>query len=215
MGLFGRITKKKSPETIYLLMDRNSRMLARGKLRRRRESGDLVIDLLEGYVYELEKTEVIQAVPQDKSLPAQMTHFDSGWDDTVTLTPMRDLDSGVRRNFRVPVTFESLAYPHGVARTQILSQDLSCGGIAFYSFRPFSKGDLFQVVIPITAEAPLLLNAEILRIHFCDNGSNLYAAKFVDMCHDEEAMIREAVFAIQLKTTHIAKSGRAGKAGKK
>ena len=208
MALFGRKTEKKAPASIYLLMDRNSHMLARGKLRRKRESGDLIIDLIEGNVDELEAAEVIQAVPQDKSLAVQMTRFDSGWDDTVTLTPMRDMGSGVRRNFRVPVAFESFAYPHGGGRTPILSQDLSCGGIAFYSFRPFAVGDLFQVVIPLTSEGPLLLNAEILRVHFCDNGSNLYAAKFVDMIDDEEAMVREAVFAIQLSATHTGKKGK-------
>ena len=58
----------------------------------------------------------------------------------------------------------------------------------------------FELVVPITAQ-PLLLRSEIIRKRPCSReGEEMYAAKFVDMCHDEEMMVREAVFNVQLSS---------------
>ena len=55
-----------------------------------------------------------------------------------------------------------------------------------------------EIVVP-TVEAPLILKGEILRQRDLDNGKVFYAAKFVDMCEDEEMLLRETVFSIQLE----------------
>ena len=207
MALFGKKPKADSSAGIYLLMDSGSRMLARGRLKNVPGSENLNIVLIEGGGERLAEAGVIQAVPQDKSLPVQMTRVLNCWNDMVTLEPMRELGAEVRRNFRVPVRFESFVYPKSIrGRAPMTSVDLSCGGVAFYSPFPFRIGDRFEVVLPMTSEGPLLLTAEILRVHLEPDGQNLYACKFVDMIDDEEALAREAVFAIQLDGARARKN---------
>ncbi len=200
MALFGRKNEKHSNERIFLLMDRNSRMIARGRQRNVPGTQNLIISLLEGDAGQVAAAGVVQAVPQDKSQPPQMTRVIDRRGDTVMLEPMRELGAEVRRNFRVPVAFDSFLYPAGGGRAALRSVDLSCGGIAFLSNMSLAVGDEFEVVVPITAEGPLLLTAHLLRVHLEPGRGNFYACKFIDMIDDEETMLREAVFAIQIHT---------------
>lgn len=56
------------------------------------------------------------------------------------------------------------------------------------------------MVIPITSE-PVILRLEVLRQRPTDREDTVfYAGKFVDMCNDEEVLVREAVFNIQLQS---------------
>jgi len=200
MALFRKRAASSAP--IYLLMDSNSHVLARGRLKSGSDKRRLSIELLEGDIGDVEDAVVIQAVPQGKSESVQMTRVINCWDDTVTLEPMRDLGTDIRRNFRIPVEFNSFLYPESGGRAPLVSVDLSCGGLAFRSPAALAVGNLFQVVVPLTSPEPLLLNAELLRVHLCVTADNLYACKFIGMIEDEEAMLREAVFAIQLNNIH-------------
>lgn len=198
MALFGKRPKKRKEPPIYLLMDSNSRLLARGL---RKDSGDeneLDIKLIEGDPYTLRDVGIVQTVPQDKSLPPQMARVIACRGGLVSLEPMRELGSEVRRNFRVPVVFDSFVYFRVGGRAELRSVDLSCGGIAFRSTAALAVGSVYQVVVPITSEGPLLLFVQVLRVHLEPTGGNFYACKFVGMIDDEEAMLREAVFAIQI-----------------
>lgn len=200
MGLFSRKQEKPKEENFYVLMDSNSRPCARGVRKAAPDGKTLFISLVEGDTAMLSRIGVLQAVPQDKSLPPQMVRFIGSRERIIALEPMRDLGSAMRRNFRVPVTFDSFVYPPGGGRAALRSVDLSCGGIAFRCRMSLAVGDRFEVVVPLTSEGPLLLNAEALRVHL-DPGGNLYACKFVDMIDDQETMLREAVFAIQISTS--------------
>ena len=208
MALFGRKAEKRVSDSsgIYLLMDSNSRMLGRGKRMDAPGRKNIYIKLIEGNVKALVDAGILQAVPQDKSLPPQMTRVADFRDNAVALEPMRELGSEVRRNFRVPVVFDSFVYPPSGGRSPIKSVDLSCGGIAFRAPRAFAVGDTVEVVVPPTSEGPLLLHAEILRVHLEPEGDNFYACKFVNMIDDEESLLREAVFAIQINSVKTRKS---------
>ena len=60
----------------------------------------------------------------------------------------------------------------------------------------------YHVHYAIKANAnPLLLKVQIMRIRESDGALTLYAGRFVDMIHDEETLVRRAVFDIQLKTS--------------
>ena len=203
MALFGKKSEKKQ-ESVYLLLDSNSRMHAKGVRREAPDGKTLFISLTEGDPSTLARIGVLQAVPQDKSLSPQMVRFIGSRERMIALEPMRDLGSAMRRNFRVPVAFESFLYPSTGGRASLCSIDLSCGGIAFRSVCALAVGNIFEVVVPITADGPLLLNAELLRVHLEPDSRNFYACKFIDMIDDEEAMLREAVFAVQVNT---AKAG--------
>ena len=208
MALFGRKTEKRpeKADNVYLLMDSSSRMLARGTRMDAPGRKNLYIKLTSGDVKSVVDAGVIQAVPQDKSLPPQMTRVADFRSDAVALEPMRELGSEVRRNFRVPVAFDSFVYPAGGGRASMRSVDLSCGGLAFRSPQTFAVGDTFEVVVPMTSEGPLILTGEILRVHLEPEGGNFYACKFIHMIDDEESFLREAVFAIQISSVKAKNS---------
>ena len=106
-----------------------------------------------------------------------------------------------RRNFRVPVQEKSFLYPvdgSWKGRRAIETIDLSCGGISFYSDSGMNSGDIAEVVIPMTAN-PLLLQIKLLRKDEVTAERARYAAKFVALQPEEDQMICEAVFNIQLQ----------------
>ena len=107
----------------------------------------------------------------------------------------------MRKNLRVPVQVRSFLYPltgGWTGRREVLTHDLSCGGIAFFTNNSLQIGERFEVVVPVTSE-PLVVRGEVLRMRPSnEGGSILYAAKFVDLCNDEETLLREAVFNLQL-----------------
>jgi len=107
----------------------------------------------------------------------------------------------MRKNLRVPVQVDSFAYPLSGSwrgRRAVETHDLSCGGVAFFCDREFQVGEQFEVVVPVTSE-PLVVKGQILRQRPVDGREDtLYAAKFIDLCNDEETILREAVFNLQL-----------------
>ena len=203
--LFGKRQEKQekpSDSGIYLLMDSNSRLLARGS-HHEFESQYLFFTLIEGELLDIEQANIIQVVPQDGSRPPQMTRYAGFRNGIVALEPMRKAGAAIRKNFRVPVVFDSFVYPASGARSTMRSVDLSCGGIAFHSPHAFAPNEVFEVVVPLVSEEPLLLHAEALRARSDPGVGNFYACKFVDLIDDEESLLREAVFAIQIKSYQV------------
>lgn len=119
----------------------------------------------------------------------------------VYLEPVRPLGEDVRKNLRIPVRFVSYLYPVSgtwKGRVPIVSKDLSCGGLAFYCPRTLEIQETVQVVIPVTTQ-PLVLPLQILRAQARPDGENIYAGRFVGLVREEESMVREAVFGLQLQ----------------
>ena len=81
----------------------------------------------------------------------------------------------------------------------ICGKDLSCGGVAFYTAKPLEMREIIELVLPVT-DFPLVVRAQVIRAISEEPEKYLYAAKFVDLIHDEEALIRKAVFSIQIRT---------------
>ncbi|MBE7004537.1 MAG: PilZ domain-containing protein [Ruminococcaceae bacterium] len=196
MGIFKK-SEKASGKDYYTLLDSNSRFRARGLRKEAPDGKTLFLSLTDGDPALLSHIGIFQAVPQDKDQPSLMVRFIGSRERIVALELMRDSGSAMRKNFRVPVRFESFVYPQSGGRAALHSIDLSCGGIAFRSPLAISVGEHFELVIPLTSEGPLLLWAEALRIHLDPDG-NLYACKFIDLIDDQETLLREAVFAIQV-----------------
>lgn len=108
----------------------------------------------------------------------------------------------MRKNLRVVVHFDSFIYPLSggwTGRRKVESNDLSAGGIAIFTDHSLQVGEQLEVVIPVTAQ-PLVLRGQVLGIRPSERTSCvLYAAKFLELCNDEETMLREAVFNLQLR----------------
>lgn len=121
-------------------------------------------------------------------------------DNMVYVEPVRQLDGDIRRQLRMPVTFESYLYPISgkwKGRAPVVSYDLSCGGLAFYCARPLEEGELAQVVIPVTSK-PLLLILKILYRREDPQHGYFYTSKYTGLLREEESMVQEAVFSLQL-----------------
>lgn len=184
---------------VYLLMNSSSILLAQAELKGAPDAPNLQFYIVKGRPEDVVAAEVVQAIPSDVDLPVHLGRVILRRGRQIVLEPLRELGAEVRQNLRMPVDFESYVYPQGGGRAPIRAHDLSCGGIAFYTAWPFAPREIFEVVIPITEGGPLIVNAEILREKPGNGPEKLYASAFVNLIHDEEALIREAVFNVQLE----------------
>lgn len=185
-----------------LLLDSKYAPLARGILESPTDAQNLQVRVLDDKTDEVLLHEVIQVISMQAETPAWLGRIIRRRDDVVVLESMRSLGAEVRQNLRMPVQFESFAYPitgDWQGRVPVLSRDLSCGGISFYAAFDFAEGEQLEIVVPITANL-LILKCQILKLRPSTGGMQIYAAKFVDMIDDEESRVREAVFSVQLKS---------------
>ena len=186
-------------DTHFLLLDSRSVPLAHGKLESAVDAPALQMLVLNGKADEVARHEIIQIAGMRSDKLAIQCQVLRQRGERIILNKISQLGSDFQRNLRVPVQFESFIYPLSGAwkgRRSIQSVDLSCGGIAFYSRYGLENGERFEVVIPITAQ-------QTLAGERC-----FYAAKFVDMCNDEEFIVREAVFRVQIQGAAAGPRGR-------
>ena len=169
------------------------------------------LDSLEAPMWRLEMSEEdvqrimahknITLVGMSESCAAAEGRIVRSKDEMVWVEAVRELNVEVRENLRMPVRFQSFIYPISGAwkgRRPIISCDLSCGGLAFYCGQPLQDGEVAEVVIPVTAQ-PLVLRLKVLRRLPSDEPIPLYASQFMGLLREEESMVREAVFSIQLR----------------
>lgn len=201
--------KKKPQKDICVLLDSTtSRVLARGYLDGPPDGVNIQLDVFEGNVQAVVNAEHVQIVPANEEVPPKLGHVIHRQGNLVVLEPTRELTGAkVRENLRMPVDFETFVYPTGGAagRYRAVGNDLSCGGISFYSQGEMQVGEIVQVVIPITRTAPLLLDCQLLRKKEGE-AEIFYAAKYLGLLPEQESMIREAVFNVQLKTMQRARA---------
>jgi len=185
-----------------LILDESSYVLARGIHSITSEGTKAEIKVFDGDANSLYVGRIVQILFVQKEGEPRLGQVITTRGEMLTVDFLRTLDSQVRRNLRIPIKFETLCFINtetGQAKSRIISNDLSCGGISFYSQRPFSYGETIEIIIPNTNPNPIIVNAEILRLISQKDDVYLYAAKFVDLINDIEAKIRETVFSIQLK----------------
>lgn len=185
---------------VYLLLNTFDVPVARGRLLNHPDAPQLQVKLVEGQIEAIEALETVKLVGLSIDMPTLRGKLLRCTNDSFILG---DIESGesIRETLRVPVNFETLLYPldgNWMGRRKVRFVDLSGGGIAFSSDEPMERGERFEVVIPITSPAPLVLKAQVLRIRQRGE-TTIYAAKFVDLCYDEEKLICEAVFAEQIR----------------
>lgn len=185
----------------YMILDSRDEPVARAVLKNdpREETWQMVV--LDGKITEVMDHKEIQMVPAADGLLPQRGQILRSRYDNIVVKRLQSVGGEKRQNLRMPTRFASFLYPvdgRWRGRRRIRAKDLSCGGIAFFCQDAMEIGEWIEVVIPITSE-PVLLRGEILRRRLDEReGMVMYAAKFVDLCNDEEVLVREAVFNIQL-----------------
>lgn len=188
---------------MYLILDSQNHALANGELASPPGASPVRLNILNNKVDDVMRHEVITLFSANtKELPIQCRILRQRG-DTILVEKIATLDPEVRRNLRVPVKFDSFIYAlpssSWKGRAAVQSVDLSCGGIAFYSDFHLELHERMEIVVTPTEE-PLILHCEVLRKQELQNDRFLYATKFVDMCEDEEVVVREAVFSLQLQS---------------
>ena len=182
----------------YVLLDGNREPLAYGQLENPAQADELRIHIPEAKAAAvLKHTELWLA--KEMGRPPELFGQVLTYKDGVLCLKRQNLGKSLRQNLRVSTFFDTFLYlmeSGRMKRYKVLSYDLSCGGIAFFCDAPLEIGLRFEVVIPVTAK-PLLLQGVLLRREQME-GRTLYAAQFVDLCKGEEAMVREAVFSLQI-----------------
>nr|WP_325300217.1 PilZ domain-containing protein [uncultured Oscillibacter sp.] len=187
----------------YLILDTQNHALANGELAPPADAVPMRLNVLHNKVDNVMAHEVITLFSSSSEEPPIQCRILRQRGDTVLLEKIATLDPEVRRNLRVPVKFDTFLYPlpsssWGGRRTA-KSIDLSCGGIAFYADCQLELHEQMEIVVTPTEE-PVILRCEILRKQELQNDRFMYATKFVDMCEDEEVVVREAVFSLQLQS---------------
>lgn len=102
-------------------------------------------------------------------------------------------------HLRVRMEFHSkLLYMRGgrIFPSPIVSFDLSAGGIAFFTPAELEVGEECEVVIPVTSTM-MVVRMRILHGEVATSQKWKYAACFLDLSNEEEAMIRQAIFSEQ------------------
>jgi len=181
----------------YFLMDVNLKPLATGVLTSPPDARNMQIRLTEGSPEDVVDAEVIQAIPQSEGMPVRLGRVIQRRGKIIVLDPLQELGLEARQNLRMPVDFDSFIYFPDGGRAPVKGVDLSCTGIAFRADCDLCPHEEVEIVIPITDEGPLILDAEILRYR-PDGGSRIYSAKFINMLREQEARVREAVFHVQV-----------------
>jgi len=187
--------------TRYLMLDGHGQPIAAGRLRSAISLPQLVLEVEEEDLPKIVTHDEIQLLGSSDTEPAVLARILSVRDNRLYLEKIRSLGAQARENFRLPVSFRSFIYPltgGWRGRREIESVDLSCGGIAFYCEEELAEGERFEVVVPVTTE-PTILHCRVIRRRPSDRTTPFYACAFVDLCDDEEQLIREAVFSLQVR----------------
>ena len=187
----------------YMLLDSRGAPVAQGVSEDGPEKNVWQVRIAHGDIKRVLGHEYISLVGTSEQFPAMEGRIVRCRDNLVSVESVRMLGEEVRRNLRMPVRFESFLYPvsgRWRGRMPVLSNDLSCGGVAFFCARKLEVDEVAEIVIPVTAE-PLVLRVKILRERPSPEPIPLYAAEFVDMLREEENMVCEAVFSLQFRHT--------------
>lgn len=189
----------------YLLLDSRSVPIARGRLEGPTNETNWPIKVMDGKIDEVLKHKQFKLMSITDSDPSYEGTVVRSRNDMIQLEVKKiQIDSkNLRQNLRVLVRFKGFIYPvtgNWKGRREIESNDLSCGGIAFFCDRELAIGERVEVVVPVTSQ-PLVVTCEILRRHPAgEGGCDMFAGKFIDLCDDEEMCLREAVFGLQLRS---------------
>ncbi len=186
-------------ENTYLLVDSRNVLLAKGVLLNPVSDPNWQMRILDDRISVVMKHEDVRLFGAAPDTPVLLGRILRNRDDIVVLQRLQRLGSEVRTNFRTPVDFKSFIHPlsgNWKGRRAIEGNDLSCGGVAFYCEQDLVEGEQLEIIIPVTSQ-PLITRCQVLRKRPSDRTEGLYAAKFVDICYDEEMLLREAVFSAQ------------------
>ena len=190
-------------ERLYLILDKDGGALAQAVLESPRITEVVQLRLTEETELDFREIGEIQCIGLDNSSPSMRGTVTMQRGERLVIRPGAMLGEEARENLRILTDFKSVMYPvtgYWKGQRAIQGHDLSCGGVAFHTEQSLKVGEVVQIVLPVT-DSPLLLRTRVLRQLNTDEPLPLYAARFTNLCLDEEFLIRKAVFSIQISTS--------------
>ena len=189
-------------EQLYLILDNGGSPVEQGILESPPGAQVLMLRLNteEDEAPDLTALKEIQLISLDDNAPSMRGEIMYQRKNRLSVKPTARLGVEARENLRILTDFESVMYPvtgYWKGQRYIKGHDLSCGGLAFHTYEPLKDREIVEAVLPVTDE-PLVVKMRILRQLPTEEPLPLYAARFVDLCMDEEFFIRKAVFSIQV-----------------
>lgn len=189
-------------EQLYLILDSDGSPVAQGILESPPSMEILQLRLTrdEDDAPDLTGLGEIQLIGLDDKAPSMRGGIVRQRGNRLAVKPTARLGIEARENLRILTDFESVMYPvsgYWKGQRPIRGHDLSCGGLAFHTSQPLKDREIVEAVLPVT-DQPLVVRMRVLRQLPTEDPVPLYAARFVDLCMDEEVFIRKAVFSIQV-----------------
>ncbi len=187
-------------ERLYLILDKDGGALAQAVLESPRITEVVQLRLTEETELDFRQVGEIQCIGLDNSSPSMRGTVTMQRGERLVIRPGAMLGEEARENLRILTDFKSVMYPvtgYWKGQRAIQGHDLSCGGVAFHTEQSLKVGEVVQIVLPVT-DSPLLLRTRVLRQLKTEEPQPLYAARFTNLCLDEEFLIRKAVFSIQV-----------------
>lgn len=187
-------------ERLYLILDSTGAALAQAVLESPRITEVVQLRLTEETELDFLQIGEIQCIGLDNGSASMRGTVTMQRGERLVIRPGAMLGEEARENLRIQTNFESVMYPvtgYWKGQKAIRGHDLSCGGVAFHTERALKVGEVVQIVLPVT-DSPLLLHTRVLRQLNTEDAWPLYAARFTNLCLDEEMAIRKAVFSIQV-----------------
>ena len=187
-------------EKLYLILNDHGEALAQAVLESPRVTEVVQLRLTEETELDFLQIGEIQCIGLDNCATSLRGTVTMQRGERLVIRPTATLGEEARENLRIQTDFESVMYPitgYWKGQQPIRGHDLSCGGIAFHTERALKVGEMVEIVLPVT-DSPLLLQTRVLRQLNTDDPWPLYAARFINLCLDEEVTIRKAVFSIQV-----------------
>ena len=190
-------------EQLYLILDRDGSPIEQGYLESPVSAEVLQFRLSrdEEDLPDLSGHSKVQLIGLDDKSPSMRGEIMRQRGNRLAIKQLGSLGPEARENLRVLTNFESVMYPVSGSwkgQRSIRGYDLSCGGLAFFTTQPLSPREIVEAVLPVT-DQPLVLRMRVLRELPPKGSTPLYAARFIDLCIDEEIFIRKAVFSIQVQ----------------
>ena len=189
-------------EQLYLILDSDGSPAAQGILESPPGMEILQLRLTrdEDDAPDLTALGEIQLIGLDDKAPSMRGEIVRQRGNRLAVRPTVRLGIEARENLRILTDFESVMYPvsgYWKGQRPIRGHDLSCGGLAFHTSQALKDREIVEAVLPVT-DQPLVVRMRVLRQLPTEDPVPLYAARFVDLCMDEEVFIRKAVFSIQV-----------------
>ena len=192
----------------YMISDSQNEPLARAILETPPNSKIWNIQILDDDLEQVLEHEIINLISLNADHPDMTGRIlSSDHVNMIKVEPVNLLGESLRQNLRVPARFDSFLYPVSgswTGRVPIICHDLSCGGIAFFCNFQLRIAEEVELVIPITSQ-PVILRARILRLRPSNSNIPLYSAKCLGLIHEEEVIVREAVFSQQIANRGVRK----------